>query len=154
MRIQRLIIGLVLVGKLASCDDDLNIHWFKDDSSITTLNGTWKVLSYEDYITNRVEVKTEENSRGLDTIVTFDDTKDPNELSGTNTTNTARGEFEYIETRTFRLSSYTPTEVAQPEWANKFDEAITDGELEFKINSTGLRIYYDSNNKSVTLTRE
>ena len=98
--------------------------------------------------------RTQEDSRGLDIIIKFDDTKDPNELSGTNTTNTVFGEFEYFGTRKFKVNNYGTTEVAQPVWADKFNQAIIDGEVNFKINVTGLRIYYDNDAKSVTLTRD
>ena len=154
MRTWTAIIGLVLFGQLSCSNEDLDIKSFSDDSSISTLNGSWKVLSFENYTDNVREFKNQENSRGLDIIVNFDDTKDLNKLSGKNTTNTVFGEFEYIGTRKFKINNYVTTEVAQPVWADKFNQAILDGEVNFKINVTGLRIYYDNETKSVTLTRE
>ena len=154
MRTWTVIIGLALFGQLSCSNEDLDIKSFNDDSSITTLNGKWKVLSFENYTDNIREFKNQENSRGLDIIINFDDTKNPNELSGTNTTNTVFGEFEYIDTRKLKINNYGTTEVAQPVWADKFNQAILDGEVNFKINVTGLRIYYDNETKSVTLTRE
>jgi K+-transporting ATPase A subunit len=41
-----------------------------------------------------VETKTQQNSLGLDIIISFDDTSDPHKMSGKNTTNTIYGEFE------------------------------------------------------------
>ena len=114
MRIWTAIIGFVLLGQLSCSTEDLDIKSFNDDSSITTLNGTWKVLSFENYTDNIREFKNQENSRGLDITINFDDTKDPNELSGTNTTNTVFGEFEYIGTRKFKIDNYGTTQVAQP----------------------------------------
>lgn len=149
-----LIIAFALVGQLSCSNEDLDIKSFHDDPSITTLNGTWKVLSFENYTDNTREFKNEDNSRGLDTIIKFDDSKDPKELLGTNTTNKVSGEFEYIGTRKFKVNHYWTTEVGQPVWADKFNQAIIDGEVSFKINVTGLRIYYDTETKSVTLTRE
>ena len=154
MRIWTVIIGFVLLGQLGCSNENLDINSFNDDSSIMTLNGTWKVISFENYSDNIREFKNQENSRGLDITINFDDTKDPNELSGTNTTNTVFGEFEYIGARKFKIENYGTTEVAQPVWADKFNQAIIDGEVNFKINVTGLRIYYDNETKSVTLTRE
>ena len=118
MRTWTAIIGLVLFGQLSCSNEELDIKSFNDDSSITTLNGTWKVLSFESYTDNIREFKNQENSSGLDIIINFDDTKDPNELSGTNTTNTVFGEFEYIGTRKFKINNYGTTEVAQPVWAD------------------------------------
>lgn len=153
-RIRAAIIGFVLFGQLSCSNEDFDINSFNDDSSITTLNGTWKVLSFENYTNNSREFKNQENSRGLDIIINIDDTKNPNALSGTNTTNTVFGEFEYIGARKFKMTDYGTTEVAQPVWADKFNQAIVDGEVNFKINVMGLRIYYDNETKSVTLTRE
>jgi hypothetical protein len=153
MSIRTLTIAL-LFGQLSCSTNDTDINSFADDSSINTLNGTWKVISFENYTNDSREFKNQENSRGLDIIITFDDTKDPNELSGTNTTNTVLGEFEYIGTRKFKTMNYKTTEVAQPVWADKFNQAILDGEVNFKINLVLLRIYYDNETKSVTLTKE
>ena len=143
-----------LIGQLSCSNEDFNINSFNDDSSVTTLNGTWKVVSFENYTDNSREFKNQENSRGLDIIINFDDTKDPGELSGTNTTNTVFGEFEYIGIRRFKITGYGSTYVAQPVWADQFNQAILDGEMNFRINVTGLRIYYDNETKSVSLTRE
>ena len=154
MSTRTLIIGLLTFGQISCSNDEFDINSFADVSSITSLNGTWKVISFENYTANNRELKNQENSRGLNIIINFDDTKDPNELSGTNTTNTVFGEFEYIGTRGFKTTNYGTTEVTQPVWADKFNQAILDGEVEFKINKTGLRIYYNNNTKSVTLKRE
>ncbi|MFZ6014428.1 MAG: hypothetical protein ACOYXT_29080 [Bacteroidota bacterium] len=151
MRIETAIIALVCFGQLGCSNESFDINSFKDDHSITTLNGTWKVISFENYADNRREFKNEENSRGLDITINFNDTKDPNELSGTNTTNTVLGEFEYTGTRKFKITNYGTTEIAQPVWADKFNHAILSGEVDFKINRIGLRIYYDNKTKSVTL---
>lgn len=154
MRIRIGLIGLLLFGQMSCSSDDIAMNSFMDDSSITTLNGTWKVISFENYTDNSVELKSQENSRGLDIVLTYNDTKKPNEISGTNTTNTVFGEFEYSGLRKFKVTNYSTTEVAQPAWADKFNEAILSRELDFKINTTHLRIYYANNTRSVTLTQE
>ena len=154
MRIRTTIIGLMLLGQLSCSNDDFDINSFEDNTSITTLNGTWKVNSFEDFSADKVEHRTQENSWDKDIIVTFDDTKNPKEISGTNIANRILGEFDYAGQRQFRVSNLGTTDVGQPEWADKFTEAILDGDLTFKINSSGLRIYYDSKTKSVTLIKE
>ena len=147
-------IALLLVMSIAGCSkQEIDIHAFTDDPTITTLNGNWKVRSFEDFTQNTVEFKTQENSRGLDIIITFDDSKQLYELSGQNTTNTIAAEFEYTGDRHFEISHVASTEVAQPRWADQFIDAILDGDLRYKINTTLLRIYYDNESKSVTLSR-
>jgi hypothetical protein len=154
MRIKNGVIGVVLLLQLSCSNDGLDINSFRDDSSITTLNGTWKVVSFENYIENSIELKNQANSKGLDIVVTFNDMRDPNELSGKNTTNTVFGKFDYIGTRKFKIFDYGTTEIAQPVWADKFNEAILDGEVDFKISVRTLRVYYNNNAQSVTLARQ
>ena len=148
-----IVIGLVILGQLSCSSDNIDINIFKDDSSLT-LDGTWKVLSFEDYSTNTTEFKTQENSWGLDIIVTFNDNLNPKLFSGKVTTNSVAGEFEYVGQRQFKLSRYGTTFVGQPIWADKFGTAVLDGDVSFKVNSEKLRIYYNNKTKSVTLTRE
>ena len=52
------------------------------------------------------------------------------------------------------MINYVTSFVNQPVWADKFNHAVFDGEVDFKINATGLRIYFDNKTKSVTLTKE
>ena len=143
-----LIIGLFVLGQWSCSDDDF------DDASITTLNGTWKVASFEDATTGKVEHKTQENSWGYDIVVSFDDTTDPKIFSGTVTTNSVTGEFDYVGTRQFKLLRYGSTMIGQPAWADKFGSAVLGENVTFKINNKQLRIYYDNHTKSVTLVRE
>jgi hypothetical protein len=154
MKIRTAIIALIIAAQLSCSSDDVNINSFKDDPSITTLNGTWEVVSFENYSDNNQEFKSEENSEGLDIIIKFDDTKDPNEISGTNTRNTVLGEFGYIQPRKLKVDNYGSTHVAQPAWGDKFNQAILGGEVDFEINKSRLRIYYDNKSKSVTLVRK
>ncbi|NOS93773.1 MAG: hypothetical protein HOP30_17780 [Cyclobacteriaceae bacterium] len=154
MKTRITIISLILLVNLGCSDEQLDVNSFVDDQSITTLNGQWKVFSFENYTNNIREFKTQTNSNGFDIIINFDESKSPKELFGRNTTNTMEGEFEYIGVRKIRISSYISTRVAQPAWADQFDGAISDGEVTFKINAANLRIYYSNNTKSVTLKRE
>ena len=154
MRTWTVIIAFALFGQLSCSNEDLDIKSFNDDSSITTLNGTWKVVSFEDLTTNTTECKTQDNSLGKDIIVTFNDILNPKLFSGKVITNSVEGEFDYVGTRQFKLNRYGSTFVGQPLWADKFGAAMTDGDVPFKINRDRLRIYYDNQTKSVTLTKE
>ncbi|MBK9256537.1 MAG: hypothetical protein IPM42_13700 [Saprospiraceae bacterium] len=154
MNIRTLLIGLLIFGQLSCSNNDDDIHSFKDKTSISSINGIWKVISYENYTTNTREFKNQENSTGLDIIITFDDSQEPHKFFGKNTTNSVFGEFEYLDTRVLKILNFGTTEIAQPEWGNKFNEVFMESELNFKINNNGLRIFYDNNTKSVTLTKE
>ena len=154
MRIRTAVIGFVILGLLSCSNNETDINSLKDGSSLTTLSGTWKVISFADYNLNSVEVKDQENSWGLDIIVTFDDSSSPDVLSGKNTTNTITGDFNYTGIRKFRVNQLSTTKVAQPIWANKFSQAILDTDINYFISDSELIIYYDNNTKSMTMKRE
>ena len=164
------IIFLLLVGQLSCSDGDIDTSptpvpsipasipaSFTDDPSISTLNGTWKVYSFENLPANTIEYKTRKNSGGQDIIVEFNDTKDPHGFSGIKTTNSFGGEFNYVGARQFKLKGVISTLAGQPAWADEFDKMVTYGlykEVTFIINDEMLRIYYRFNTKSVTLIKE
>jgi len=148
------IITLMLVGQFSCSKDNINVNTFQDDPLVTTLNGTWKVISFEDLSKNTSELKSQENSWGYDIVVKFDDNKDPHEFSGVNTTNSVFGEFDYIGLRKFKLRRLGTTFVGQPKWGDEFSKAVLDVDVTFKINNGRLRIYYYGQTRSVTLTRE
>lgn len=166
MRLKLVIISFFLLGQL-SCSDDAAEpssstqetipDSFNDDPSITTLNGTWKVYSFENHDTHMVEYKTKANSNGQDIIVEFNDTKNPHGFSGINTTNVFGGEFVYEGSRQFKLKAVTSTLVGQPEWGDNFDELMHyahNDEVTFIINNELLCIYYNFQMKSVTLVKQ
>jgi hypothetical protein len=135
-------------------NDDVDINSFEDDTSIKTLNGEWKVISFENHTEGKIEYKNQENSWGHDIVITFDDTKDPHELLGKNTTNSVFGKFEYVGSRQFKLQELSSTFITQPAWADKFSHAVLEGEVTYIINRTALRIYYDNKTKSITLLKQ
>src|SRR5688500_5312415 len=120
MRPRLVIVSLLLLGQLSCSDGDIDISptpdppmpapaSFNDDPSISTLNGTWKVYSFENLTANTIEYKTLKNSGGQDVIVEFNDTKDPHGFSGIKTTNSFGGEFNYVGARQFKLKGVIST---------------------------------------------
>ena len=166
MRFSCVLIGLLLLGQfgcspdddVAPIDDTPSISpYFKDDPSISTLNGTWKVYCFENLISRTLEFKTHENSRGQDIIVEFDDTKDPKSFSGMKTTNGFAGEFNYVGSRQFKLKKVISTLIGQPPWGDEFDKVISEGhnnEITFTINNDMLCIWYAFKTKTVTLIKQ
>jgi hypothetical protein len=153
MKFQTLLISLVCIAFTSCSSDDISVDSFRDDTSIESLNGTWRVVSFEDFTTGTVEEKSEQNSWNLDIIVTFDDKQLPASVSGKNTTNTIHGQFAYVGQRGLQVSNLMSTYINQPPWANQFNAAILDGDVSFGINNTQLRIYYANKTKSVTFAR-
>ncbi|MEM8968679.1 MAG: hypothetical protein AAGE93_19845 [Bacteroidota bacterium] len=126
----------------------------RDDSSVTLLNGTWKVIAYEDFEQSKLITKTEENSWGKDVIIAFDDTTDTRSISGQNTTNSVGCTFEYTEQRSIQTSSLFSTYVNQPEWGNRFGRVISESDLQFTINTTRLKVYNESEQLSARFEKE
>jgi hypothetical protein len=151
---------VIIAIAMSGCSDDevkhpsFDINFFKDDPNIQTINGTWKVISFEDYSNKSVEVATDENSSGLDILITFDDTKNPKTISGKNTTNYVRGTFDYVSTRSLKTDGLVSTEIVQPPWADQFLSVFQNATADFIVSENRLRIYFDEKNRSVTFSKQ
>ncbi len=151
MNIRTVAVGLALIVQVSCSEEDFDINSFPDERSITTINGTWKVISFEDFHERHVELKTLENSWGTEITLTFDDTNDPHLFGGRVTTNGVSGEFSYVTTRKIKISNLLSTFINQPDWGNKFVDLILSGELDFMINKKRLRLFSNDRTNSVTL---
>jgi hypothetical protein len=151
------VLFIILYGlALMRCanNESYDINQFSDNKNIQTLNGTWKVISFEDHALKKVELPNQENLRGFKIEITFNDTTTPHGIYGINTTNTISGEFEYIQTRKFKVMNLSTTDVGEPDWGKKFTTAILSKNIEFIISSKRLRVYYDQRINSMTLERK
>ena len=73
-----------------SCDKDKIDKNFMDDTSISNINGKWKVVSYENFEKASIIVKNDVDSwNGMDVIVTFAN----DSLWGYCTTNAMTGKY-------------------------------------------------------------
>jgi hypothetical protein len=131
-----------------SCDKDRINENFQDDTSIQNINGTWKVVSYEDFEKASVTVKNDVDSwNGMDVILTFAN----DSLYGQCTTNSISGNYT-LAGRYINIDSYGGTKIGQPVWGNMFTDIVY-LIRSFEINEHQLRFYYDNSEKSVTLRR-
>lgn len=146
---------LLAILFLSSCGkSDINVQdGFIDDSSIKSIEGTWKVVSYQDFVNDTSVNKSDVGSDSADVIITFDDKLFKNVLSGTNTANSISGEYRYHNKREIEIKFIVTTLIAEPEWGQMFS-AVSSQIKEFKINSQQLRFYYNSQQNSVTFSRE
>jgi heat shock protein HslJ len=132
----------------AGCEKDRIDENFIDDPSIESINGKWKVVSYEDFEKTSITVKNDVDSwNGMDVILTFAN----DSLWGYCTTNAMTGKYS-LSGRNLHIISYGGTKIGQPEWGNMFLKVIYDIES-FAINERQLRLYYDNSEKSVTMSR-
>lgn len=137
-------IGFLSIGMFSCTDDTYN----------NSLNGSWKVFSFQNVTTGTIEFKTQENSWNKEIKVKFDDTVNPKTISGINITNQIFGEFSYVGQNQVKVSNLGSTEANQPRWADEFLVAMLDQNLTFKITHDRLVMYYNNKTKSVTLRRD
>ena len=97
----------ILFAALPGCADTSDSNSEGNTSAAVTMNGSWRVVSFENYDENSVIYLTEENSKGLDITITFDEGADPHKLSGRNTTNDIFGTFEYLTGNKILVDSYS-----------------------------------------------
>lgn len=148
------IIALILFANFGCSKEDSFLTPVVDDPSIATANGTWKVISYEDHVAERTEIRTKENSWEKEILITFDDNVSPPSIIGVNTTNTFRGEFEYAGPRKFKIDKYVSTYVNEPKWGQMFTSAVVNGDFTFGVNAQKMRIYYAGGAKSITMEKQ
>ncbi len=123
---------------------------FRDDPSITSIAGTWKVISYDDLIANSQILQDSANSwGGLDIVLTFD----ANQITGRKTTNTVWGRFSYQAPREVKIEEFSGSEINEPQWGKMFDGAVSHFK-EFEVNSQYLRFFYNDRKNSVTLQKQ
>jgi hypothetical protein len=144
----------VLFVALAGCADTGGSNAEETNSALVSLNGTWRVVSFENYDENSVIYPTEENSGGYDITITFDESGDPYQLTGRNATNDIYGTFEYLSDNKVHVIHFTSSKVAQPELADEFSRALTSEHLEFEIVNGRLKLYYEEKDRGVTLVED
>ncbi len=129
---------LVIFGILifsAGCEKDQINRSFINDQSIGNINGTWIVVSYEDFEKNSVTKKNDVDSwNGMDVILTF--TIDS--IYGRNTTNSVFGNYT-VSGRGIHIIRFGGTKIGQPEWGNMFSDVVHNLES-FKINERPIKI--------------
>jgi hypothetical protein len=146
------LLSLLMLMVAACKKDDVTplTNEFKDDPSITSIAGTWKVISYDDLVTNKQILKDSANSwGGLDIVLTFDS----NQITGKKTTNTAYGKFAYQAPREITIQEFGGTEINEPQWGRLFAEAVFKFQ-EFEVNEQYLRLFYNGRKNSVTLQKQ
>jgi len=138
-----LFFGVIIIS--ISCEKDQFDKNFHDEPSISNINGTWVVVSYEDLVNNSVIRKGDVDSwNGMDVMLTFA----TDSLYGRNTTNEVSGNF-ILTGRTIHVIRYGGTKLGQPEWGNMFSDVVHNL-TSFRTNGYTLRFYYNDNKNSVT----
>lgn len=134
---------------LISCQTKRNV-------SAASLNGNWKVISYNNHISNSTITKNSTNTwndfNNGDITINFNSSRsDEGSFSGTNVTNKFSGKFSLNSSNKISIKDFISTEMNEPEWATLFHQVYT--AESFFINDNTLTIYYNQNNNSVSLEK-
>lgn len=141
---------LILVLSIISCEKDK----IEDPLVFTSeISGSWKVISFEDYVTSTKTIKTIDNTweccKGDNTANFTMSNSTEGIVEGYNVTNTFHGNFVIdLKGRIF-IYNVIWTMVGEPEWGNMF-HSIQDAER-YEIKNDQLIIYYNQNKNSITL---
>lgn len=148
---------LTILIVICGCEKEKSIPTINDDKDITTIAGTWKVLSYDDLANNTQITKDTNNTwpqfNNGDVIMTFKDTLGTGLISGRTVTNGVGGTYIISAPRKIDIVNFEGDYIDHPEWADLFWENFTKAE-EYSVNMTQLRIFYNSKKKSITFEKK
>ena len=152
----RFITMLAIIMVICACERENFIPTIKDDKEITTIAGTWKVVSYDDFAHNTQITKDADNTwlqiNNGDVIMTFMDTLGTKEIEGVTVTNYVSGSYTITAPRKIKVLNFNGTYIDQPEWADLFWEKIEESD-EFSVSNTHLRIFYNAKRNSITFEK-
>lgn len=123
----------------------------KGDSSgpnTTSLNGTWKVVSYQNLISNAIITKASpesgmsgENVKDRDIIVSLNVHDDTLHLQGHTVYNTVSGLFQLGNNESINGHSFGGTKIGEPNWGSWFWDAMNSAGA-YRLQKNTLIIYY------------
>ena len=151
---------LAFLVTVYSCHKE-SILEFRDDPSIPTLYGTWKLVSTENFSTNQVAYKDPsdvqpycDGSIPCDVILTLERTNSKNKITGHTITNEIFGEFTFDQSmRYLNIVEFGGTKIAEPKWSDNIWKNIYHIKS-YKINGQYLRLYLDNKPESLTFERQ
>ncbi len=147
---------LAILMAICGCEKEKTIPIIKDDKEITTIAGTWKVVSYDDFDHNIQITKSTSNTwleiNSGDVIITFMDTLSVGHFSGRTVTNGVGGTYTITAPRKINIVDFQGDFAGQPEWADIFWESLPKAEV-FSVNMTQLRIFYNTKRNSITFEK-
>jgi heat shock protein HslJ len=149
-------LALTMLIALSACKKENIMQAVVDDEGITSIAGTWKVVSYDDW-TNNTQITKDENNTWTDfnkgdVTISFQDSKQMGDINGKTVTNTIFGNYTLSNPRKMKVESLGGTRINQPDWADLFWEHFPKAEA-YAVNNKQLRIFYNSNKNSISFER-
>ena len=107
---------LILLLTLAACNKD------NTTTPIESLNGKWKMIKYHNLTNGTIESEPSNISRSI--IIEFSDDGINGNMNGQTVTNLVSGKYELLQDNKMKTLSFGGTKIGEPNWGNKFWEAI------------------------------
>ena len=107
---------LILLFTLAACKKD------NATTTTTSLNGKWKLVKYHNLVNGISESEPSSISRSI--IIEFSDNEINGKMNGQTVTNSIFGKYELLQENKMKILSFGGTKIGEPNWGNKFWEAI------------------------------
>jgi hypothetical protein len=156
----RLILFIAAGLFLFSCNKEKRLENFKDDPTILTVYGTWKLISRENYTTGEVIYKDPSvvqqcgSRTKCDIILNFVKASSGDSLYGHTIMNEVSGLFSFdAATRRFTTASFGGTKVGEPGWSDHIWDNMYRIQ-NFRINRYYLRLYFNNDTESLTFERQ
>jgi hypothetical protein len=119
------------------------------------LTGTWKVVSFNNNITNKKIIKTLDNTHPCDyadNVISFTKSDSTSgKISGTIVPNAFSGDFEIDLNGGIVISNFISTMIVEPEWGDLF-RSIVDAES-YEVRDSSLEIFYNQKQNSISLLK-
>jgi hypothetical protein len=125
----------------------------KDDTATTksSLNGKWKMIKYYNLTTGTTESEPTNISRSI--IIEFSDNGIKGNMDGHTVTNSVGGEYELLPGNKMKTLSFGGTKVAEPNWGNKFWDAIY-AASSYVRQSDKLYIHFNADNEKMEFKKQ
>ena len=161
MKITFLVLTCFLFSFSCSKENTDKSLTIKDDLTIKTVYGRWKLLSKDNLVTNKSIYKTPDqiesfcNTRRIcDIILTFSGSAANDTITGHTITNEIFGSFSFNPAvRTFKTIEFGGTKVGEPKWADHVWDNMYRIEA-FAVNQKYLRLFFNSKTESLTFQKQ
>lgn len=121
----------------------------KDNNA--TLNGKWKLIKYHNLTAGTSESEPTTIRRSI--IIEFFDNGQTGKMNGHTVTNTVFGDYELIKGNKMKILSLGGTEVVEPDWGNKFWDAIPTASS-YERHDNKLFIFFNADSEKMEFKKE
>jgi hypothetical protein len=136
---------LILLFTLAACNKE------SATTSTKTLSGKWKLVKYHNLTNGTIISEPSAISRSI--VMEFFDNEINGTMNGHTVSNSVDGVYELSEGNKMKTVSFGGTKVGEPNWGNKFWNAIHTASS-FERQEDKLFIYFNVDNEKMEFEKQ